>query len=246
MTGRVLRFWITALTTLIFLALCATCVFGFMHSKTFDQKLTFGAAVLRAGVMLVFLYFYYASLFSSLGTDSAFLPMFIQTSIVAEFRILPLVTELTALCPYNPVIVSTVIMFCYLLSGLCIFCFGFFYAEKDQMAINKFLSMAIAMAMILAVFLPKSQDISAIRSGLAFSILFASIYTSAGVFFLHHIITDPPGTYLIRHFSALIFLVANVFNFYFTTRNAILGATAFTLISYLTIMIVSKVSDIKY
>ncbi len=51
---------------------------------------------------------------------------------------------------------------------------------------------------------------------------------------------------MIRHFSALIFLVANVFNFYFTTRNAILGATAFTLISYLTIMIVSKVSDIKY
>jgi len=246
MTGRKLKFIILFFSILVFLLVTAICVQGILHTEDFDNRLAFGAAILRVLILLVFQFFYYSSMFSGLGVDSAFMPLFILSTQITELKILGLFMKLTAFCPVSPVIVVTVIEYCYIFSGLSLFCFSYFYQEREQSAANTFLIFSLIFSALVVYFLPRFQSFEAVASALPFSILLACVYTVAGILALHHIVTDPPGTYLIRHFSALLFLAGNIVNLYFNTRVSILVGTAYMLISYVSVIVISKVSDIKY
>jgi hypothetical protein len=139
-----------------------------------------------------------------------------------------------------------VIEFCYIFSGLSLFCFSYFYQEREQSAANVFLLFSLILSALVVYILPRFQDFNSMGSALPFSILLACVYTVAGILALHHIVTDPPGTYLVRHFSALLFLAGNIVNLYFNTRLSILAGTSYMLISYFSVIVISKVSDIKY
>lgn len=246
MTGRKLKYIILALSLVVFLALAAICVHGILSTEDFDYRITFGATILRLIVFLVFQFFYYSSMFSGLGVDSAFMPLFVLSSSLAELKILSLYSQVTTLCPYDPTLVSAIIEFNYVFSGLSLFCFSYFYQEREQSIANSFLLMSFLFSAAVVYFLPKIQNINAIPSNLPFAILLACVYAVAGILALHHIVTDPPGTYLIRHFSALLFLAGNIVTLYFNTRVATLAGTAYILVSYVSVIIISKVSDIKY
>lgn len=246
MTGRKLKFIILFCSVLVFLLISAICVQGILHTDDFDNRLAFGATILRLIILLVFQFFYYSSMFSGLGVDSSFMPMFVLSTSVTELKILGLFTEVSALCPYNPVIVVQFIEFNYIFSGLALFCFSYFYQEREQSTANAFLIFSLLFSALIVCFLPKNQSIDSLASGLPFSILLACVYTAAGILDLHHIVTDPPGTYLVRHFSALLFLAGNIVNLYFNSRLSVLIGTAYILVSYVSVIIISKVSDIKY
>lgn len=246
MTGKALRNLIITAEILVFLLLAAICVYGFLNTENFDALLAFGACLLRCTVMLAFVLFFYSSLFSGLGTDSSFLPLFILFSTIGELRILPLFTQVTNLCPYNPHLIASLIIFSYIFSGLCLFNFGYFYQEREQTSVNIFLFVSVIASLVLASALPGTQNIGQIPAGVPFSILIACIYAAAGSIFLYNIIIDPPGAFLIRHFAALLFLAANIANLYFDSRVAMLGSTAFTFISYVSVIVISVASDIKY
>jgi len=246
MTGRKLKFIILALSVIVFLAITAVCVQGILSTEDFDSRIAFGATVLRLIIFLVFQFFYYASMFSGLGVDSAFMPLFVLSSSLSELKILSLYSQVTNLCPYNPSIVSAIIEFSYIFSGLSLFCFSYFYQEREQSAANAFLLLSFVISALIVYFLPRIQIIDNISSNLAFSILLACIYAVAGILALHHVVTDPPGSYLVRHFSALLFLAGNIVNLYFNTRISTLAGTAYILVSYVSVIIISKVSDIKY
>ena len=246
MTGRKLKFIILFFSILVFLLVSAICVQGILHTEDFDNRLTFGATILRVLILLVFQFFYYSFMFSGLGVDSAFMPLFVLSTQISELKIMGLFTKVSAICPVSPVIVISVIEYSYIFSGLSLFCFSYFYQEREQSAANTFLLFSVAFSALVVYFLPRFQDFEALDSALPFSILLACVYTVAGILALHHIVTDPPGTYLIRHFSALLFLAGNIVNLYFNSRIAILVGTAYLLVSYVSVILISKVSDIKY
>ena len=246
MTGRKLKFIILVSSVLVFLLISAICVQGILHTDDFDYRLAFGATILRLIILLVFQFFYYSSMFSGLGVDSAFLPLFVLSTSVTELKILGLFTQVYSLCPFSPVYVSMFIEFNYIFSGLSLFCFSYFYQEREQSTANSFLLFSFLFSALIVYFLPRTQAIESLASGLPFSILLACVYTVAGILALHHIVTDPPGTYLVRHFSALLFLAGNIVNLYFNTRVSILVGTAYILVSYVSVIMISKVSDIKY
>jgi hypothetical protein len=246
MTGRKLKFIILFFSILVFLLVTAICVYGILHTKDFDNRLAFGATILRVLILLIFQFFYYSSMFSGLGVDSAFLPLFVLSSSITELKILGLFSQVTSFCPYSPFIVISVIEYFYIFSGLSLFCFSYFYQEREQSVANTFLLFSLIFSALVVYFLPRFQDFESLDSALPFSILLACVYTVAGILALHHIVTDPPGTYLVRHFSALLFLAGNIVNLYFNTRVSILVGTAYILISYVSVIVISKVSDIKY
>ena len=246
MTGRKLKFIILFFSILVFLLVSAICVQGILHTEDFDNRLTFGGTILRVLILLVFQFFYYSSMFSGLGVDSAFLPLFILSTQVTELKILGLFTEVSAICPVSPVIAVSVIEYNYIFSGLCLFNFSYFYQEREQSVANTFLIFSLVFAALVVYFLPRFQSFDGLDSALPFSVLLACVYTVAGILALHHIVTDPPGTYLVRHFSALLFLAGNIVNLYFNTRISILVGTAYMLVSYVSVIVISKVSDIKY
>ena len=246
MTGKTLKNFILTSEVFVFLLICTICVIGFLNTQDFDEYLEFGCCALRCLTLLFFVFFFYSSLFSGLGTDSSFLPLFILFSTVGELRILPLFSKVTNLCPYNPGTVSSIIVFSYIFSGFCLFCFGFFYQDREQSSVNIFLFLTLSASVLLAAMLPGTQDIEKIAYSIPFSVLLACIYACAAAVFLYNITADPPGTYLIRHIAALLFIAANIANLYLDSRMAILGSTAFTLVSYVSVIVISAVSDIKY
>jgi len=132
MTGRKLKFIILVSSVLVFLCISGICVLGLLHTDDFDNRIAFGATILRLIILLVFQFFYYSSMFSGLGVDSSFMPLFVLSTSVTELRILGLFSEVTAMCPYSPVLAAQFIEFNYIFSGLSLFCFSYFYQEREQ------------------------------------------------------------------------------------------------------------------
>jgi len=246
MTGRTLRVIIIFLASLVLLALMALCIYVLARTSDIDRIITYASCIVRSAVLFVFLLFYYNSLFSGSGLDTAFLPMFLLFSMVFEFRILPDFTAITFIMPYSPVILNRILSFALLMSAFSIFGFSFFYQNREPSAVTYYILLSMAFSLITALVVPATQEVDVLGINQGFSLFVSTIYSCAAILFLRQIILDPPGSYLIRHFSALLFIAGNIINFYYDERIINMAGTAFTVLCYMTVMLVSKATDVKY
>ncbi len=246
MTGRTIRTLIIVLASLVLLALVGLCIYALIRTAEIDAILNYSSCIVRTAVFFIFLLFYYNSLFSGSGIDTAFLPLFLLFSMVLEFRILPEFAALTLIMPVNPVMLNRVLSFALLMTGFSIFGFGFFYQNREPTAVSYFLILSLAFSLLIAIIVPATQKVDVLSMNFAFSLFVSAVYSCAAILFLRQIILDPPGTYLIRHFSALLFLVGNILNLYFDERVFTIAGTAYTVLCYITVMLVSRATDVKY
>lgn len=246
MTGRTLRFIIIVAASAVLLAVTGMCLYAIINTTDMKLVLSFAETIVRTMVLFVFLIFFYNSLFSGSGLDTAFLPMFLLFSMVLEIRILPLFSAITFIVPVSPVIVNRVLSFSILMTGFSIFGFSFFYQNREPSVVMYYILLSIAFATITALLIPATQIIDILSMNYNLSLFVSALYSASAILFLRQIILDPPGSYLIRHFSALLFLVGNIINIYFDDTVFNLAATAYTLLCYTTVMLVSKATDVKY
>ena len=246
MTGRTLRFIITVLACAVLAALLGMCLYAIINTTDMHLVLEFAESAVRTMVLFIFLIFYYNSLFSGSGLDTAFLPMFLLFSMVLELRIVSAFSAVTFIIPVNPITVNRLLSFSLLMTGFSIFGFSFFYQNREPSAVAYYILLSIAFALITALLIPATQQINVLNTNLNLSLFVSALYSASAVLFLRQIILDPPGSYLIRHFSALLFLVGNIINIYFDDMVFNLAGTAFMVLCYTTIMLVSKASDVKY
>lgn len=246
MTGRTLRFIIVLLASAVLLAVVGICLYATINTSDMNLVISFAESVVRTMVLFIFLVFYYNSLFSGSGLDTAFLPMFLLFSMVLELRILSEFSAVTFIMPLEPVVLNRILTFSVLMTGFSIFGFSFFYQNREPSAVTYYILLSIAFAVITALLIPATQNIDVMNRNLNLSLFVSALYSASAILFLRQIILDPPGSYLIRHFSALLFLVGNIINIYFDNMVFNLAGTAFTVLCYTTVMLVSKASDVKY
>ncbi len=246
MTGRTLRFIIILLASAVLLAVMGVCLYAIINTSDMNLVINFAECVVRTMVLFIFLIFYYNSLFSGSGLDTAFLPMFLLFSMVLELRILSEFSAVTFIMPLEPVVLNRILTFAVLMTGFSIFGFSFFYQNREPSAVTYYILLSIAFAVITALLIPATQKIDVLNRNLNLSLFVSALYSASAILFLRQIILDPPGSYLIRHFSALLFLVGNIINIYFDNMIFNLAGTAFTVLCYTTVMLVSKASDVKY
>lgn len=246
MTGRTLRFIIVLLASAVLLAVVGICLYATINTSDMNLVISFAESVVRTMVLFIFLVFYYNSLFSGSGLDTAFLPMFLLFSMVLELRILSEFSAVTFIMPLEPVVLNRILTFSVLMTGFSIFGFSFFYQNREPSAVTYYILLSIAFAVITALLIPATQNIDVKNRNLNLSLFVSALYSASAILFLRQIILDPPGSYLIRHFSALLFLVGNIINIYFDNMVFNLAGTAFTVLCYTTVMLVSKASDVKY
>jgi len=246
MTGRTLRVIIMGLAALTLVAVLGMSIYVLARTSDMNRIIDYASCIVRTAVLFIFLLFYYNSLFSGSGLDTAFLPLFLFFSMVYEFRILPDFAAVTFFMPVSSIMLSRILSFSLLMSGFAIFGFGFFYQNREPSAVMYYLLVSTAFSLITAIIVPATQKVDVLSMNPAFSLFVSIIYSSAAILFLRQIILDPPGSYLIRHFSALLFIVGNIVNFYFNERTINLAGTAFTVLSYMTVMLVSRAKDVKY
>ena len=246
MTGRSLRFIIIVLAAVVLLAVMGTCLYAIINTTDMELVLTFAETTVRTMVLFVFLVFYYNSLFSGSGLDTAFLPMFLLFSMVLELRIISLFSAVTFIMPVSPVVMNRILSFSILMTGFSIFGFSFFYQNREPSVVAYYILLSNAFALITALLIPATQKIDVLNMNFNQSLFLSALYSASAILFLRQIILDPPGSYLIRHFSALLFLVGNIINIYFDDMVFNLAGTAYTVLCYTTVMLVSKATDVKY
>ena len=248
MNRKILKNSIIIIASFVYFFLWLFCAKGIHAAADFATRAVFYAVILKSTAVFTFLSFYYDSFVSDLGPDSALLPLFLMFSLFSELSISIPFAEITGLCPFSPLGLSALITFSRIMACLAILGFGFFYQRKERSIVSLYLAASFAASLILTYILPKTQNPETLKDNTALSILLGILFAATATIFIKHLITDPPGLHIIRHIAALLFIAGATITHFcpYSNRLFFLFGTVFIVISYVTILILSKIYGSKY
>ena len=124
--------------------------------------------------------------------------------------------------------------------------FGFFYKEREQKAISRFIFTGFTLVLVVSSAIPKIQSPSVLNESFAFSLFIAFLYGGTATLLFKNFISDSKGAHLIRHVACLLFLADSVLSHYYSFSIIyMLIETLFMLISYYSILIGLKITNTK-
>lgn len=246
MDNKVLKLAILILQSLIFLLLASVCVYAvFSGSLSKYSFIKFSECFVRLVCLMCFTVFYVNSLAGGFGSDSLFMPLHLFFCCLTEFRIVDFFCNVFY-CHFFPPIYSVyVFIFSALMTVLPLLGYCLFYNFSDSSNIDKFLVASVIGSLVVSLLMPKSQNLEGIWNGKALSVSLYVIYALALFVSVFVMITDTPGPSQVRHFVALILIVANYINLFYDTFVMNTIGTAFIILATVLIIILTKRNAIK-
>ena len=246
MNNKALKIFFPILELFITSVIVSICILGCMKTQnSVESCARFAECALRCAIILVFSFFYYFAFPGSFGSSGFFIPVYILFTLVSELKISenlgPIINQV--LIPSN--ILVPVFIFSNLMTASSMMGYGIFYEYQNNKSARTFLLLSFAICLVIVNSVPKPSEVALIWDIPATRITCLYAYATSMLIFLVQLFTKATGSDAIKNMAAMLLILGNCINLFYDTFIMNIVGTAFFAAGCITIMILSKLNEVR-